>query len=109
MLYSEKWPDDVSKITYFDIVNLCLCYLISLFIITACNVAIWIKVCRRNIPKEKGANTGKILNAQMEAVLQRSKLKVAKMIVVVVGIFVLSWLPLYIIFTRLKHGNPLKI
>ncbi|RWS00241.1 neuropeptide FF receptor 2-like protein [Dinothrombium tinctorium] len=109
MLCSEKWPDDVSEITYFVVANLCLCYLIPLFIITACYVAIWIKVCRRNIPEEKGTNTGKSLNAQMDAVLQRSKLKVAKMMVVVVVIFVLSWLPLYIIFTRLKLGNPLKI
>ncbi|RWS05391.1 neuropeptide FF receptor 2-like protein [Dinothrombium tinctorium] len=109
MSCSEIWPNNVSKITYFVVAKLCLCYLIPLFIITACYVAIWIKVCRRNIPEEKGANTDKSFNAQMDAVLQRSMLKVAKMMVVVVVIFVLSWFLLYIIFTRVKLRNPLKI
>ncbi|RWS30918.1 SIFamide receptor-like protein [Leptotrombidium deliense] len=108
MLCVEKWPDEVSEITYFVVANLCLCYLIPLIVITACYFAIWIKVWKRNIPGEKGANTGKNINIQMEAVMQRSKLKVAKMMVVVVSCFVLSWLPLYIIFTRLKLGNALE-
>lgn len=83
MLCNEKWPDELSEITYFVIANLFLCYLIPLFIITTCYIAIWLKVWRRNIPGEQPPEKGQ----QMEYLLQRSKLKTAKMFVVVVSRF----------------------
>lgn len=111
MICNENWPDETSGTTYFVIANLCLCYLIPLVIITACYLAIWLKVWRRNIPgagENSDTKTGKSLNLQMDMLMQRSKLKVAKMMVVVVVIFVLSWLPLYCIFTRVKLGGPFE-
>ncbi|XP_074597722.1 neuropeptide SIFamide receptor-like [Brevipalpus obovatus] len=107
MLCTESWPDEWSEIVYFVAANLCLCYLIPLIIITACYIAIWLKVWRRNIPGETDRDTGKNLNSQMDLVMQRSKLKVAKMMVVVVVIFLISWLPLYILAARFKLGGPL--
>jgi hypothetical protein len=41
----------------------------------------------------------------MEKMQQKSKIKVVKMLVVVVILFVVSWLPLYVIFARIKLGG----
>lgn len=99
LLCVEQWPHEDSETLYFLAANMGLCYLLPLCIITACYVCIWIKVWRRNIPGEtKGTNA--------DVLMQRSKLKVVKMMLVVVILFVISWLPLYIIFTRLKLGPP---
>lgn len=98
----EMWPDEFSERLYFMLANMCLCYLIPLCIITACYMAIWLKVWRRNIPGEQPKGLA------LELAMQRSKLKVAKMMIVVVVIFVLSWLPLYCIFARVKLGPPLE-
>lgn len=112
MLCNENWPDETSGVTYFVIANLCLCYLIPLIIITACYLAIWLKVWRRKVPgisETTDTKTGKSLNHQMDLLMQRSKLKVAKMMIVVVVIFVISWLPLYCIFARVKLGGPFEM
>lgn len=111
MLCNEVWPDEASGVTYFVIANLCLCYLIPLVIITACYLAIWLKVWRRQVPgasESSGTKSGKSLNLQMDLLMQRSKLKVAKMMVVVVVIFVISWLPLYCVFARVKLGGQFE-
>ena len=111
LLCNEVWPDESTGVTYFVVANLCLCYLIPLVIITACYLAIWLKVWKRNIPgagETSDSKTGKSLNLQMDLLMQRSKLKVAKMMIVVVVIFVISWLPLYCIFARVKLGGPFE-
>ena len=111
MLCNEMWPDEASGVTYFVIANMGLCYLIPLVIITACYLAIWLKVWRRQVPgvsESSDSKSGKSLNLQMDLLMQRSKLKVAKMMVVVVVIFVLSWLPLYCVFARVKLGGPFE-
>ena len=111
LICSEQWPDEFYATTYFVIANLCLCYLIPLAVITACYLAIWLKVWRRQVPgvsETRDSKSGKSLNLQMDLLMQRSKLKVAKMMVVVVVIFVISWLPLYCVFARFKLGGPLE-
>ncbi|PRD24318.1 UNVERIFIED_CONTAM: SIFaR [Trichonephila clavipes] len=93
----ERWPHEESEKAYFLGANLSICYLLPLIIISICYVGIWIKVWKRSIPGEtKGTNA--------DSVMQRSKLKVVKMMVIVVVLFVVSWLPLYIIFTMVKLG-----
>lgn len=109
---NEVWPDESTGVAYFVLANLGLCYIIPLFVITACYMAIWLKVWKRSIPgsgEASDSKTGKSLNLQMELVMQRSKLKVAKMMIVVVVIFVISWLPLYCIFARVKLGGPFEV
>ena len=81
MLCNEQWPDESSEITYFIVANLCLCYLIPLCAITACYLAIWVKVWRRIIPGEQPKGLGN----QLDYLLQRSKIKTVKMFVVVVS------------------------
>ncbi|XP_076325264.1 neuropeptide SIFamide receptor-like [Tachypleus tridentatus] len=94
----EMWPHPSSELLYFVLANLVLCYLLPLCLITACYVGIWVKVWRRRVPGETNVSSA----------IQRSKLKVVKMMLIVVVIFVLSWLPLYVIFTRIKIGGDIK-
>nr|AGE11606.1 SIFamide receptor [Ixodes scapularis] len=93
----EQWPDETSSTLYFILAHLVLCYLFPLLLIIVCYSCIWVKVWRRSIPGE---------SKHTEIMVQKSKLKVVKMMFVVVVIFVISWLPLYIIFTRTKLDSP---
>ncbi|XP_076066622.1 neuropeptide SIFamide receptor-like [Oratosquilla oratoria] len=94
----EVWPSKEAGRLYFLIAHLLLCYLLPLQLISACYIMIWIKVAYRAIP-------GDARDAAVQQMQQRSKVKVVKMLVVVVIIFMLSWLPLYAIFTRIKVGG----
>lgn len=98
----EVWPDSMNGALYFLIANLVFCYILPMILITLCYVLIWIKVWRRNIPTDTK-------DAQMERMQQKSKVKVVKMLVAVVILFVLSWLPLYVIFARIKLGGDIEI
>ncbi|XP_054274366.1 neuropeptide SIFamide receptor-like isoform X1 [Macrosteles quadrilineatus] len=95
----EVWPTNYSGNVYFIIANLLMCYLLPLTIITACYLLIWRKVFLRRPPGELRQATDKII--------QKSKVKVVKMLMTVIILFAFSWLPLYLIFTRIKLGGPL--
>ncbi|XP_060825070.1 neuropeptide SIFamide receptor-like [Bombus pascuorum] len=94
----EVWPHPEDGTLFFLIGNLTLCYVLPTILISLCYILIWIKVWRRHIPSDTK-------DAQMERIQQKSKVKVVKMLVVVVILFVLSWLPLYVIFTVIKLGG----
>ncbi|XP_018299796.1 SIFamide receptor [Mycetomoellerius zeteki] len=94
----EKWPHPKDGSLFFLIGNLILCYVLPMILISLCYILIWIKVWRRHIPTDTK-------DAQMERIQQKSKVKVVKMLVVVVILFVLSWLPLYVIFAVVKLGG----
>ncbi|XP_011691919.1 PREDICTED: neuropeptide FF receptor 2 [Wasmannia auropunctata] len=94
----EKWPHPKDGSLFFLIGNLTLCYVLPMILISLCYILIWIKVWRRHIPTDTK-------DAQMERIQQKSKVKVVKMLVVVVILFVLSWLPLYVIFAVVKLGG----
>lgn len=97
----EVWPDSMNGALYFLIANMVFCYILPMILITLCYVLIWIKVWRRHIPTDTK-------DAQMERMQQKSKVKVVKMLVAVVILFVLSWLPLYVIFARIKLGGDIE-
>lgn len=99
----ELWPDENLGMMYFVFANLILCYLLPLVVITACYVGIWYKIWRRNIPGEH-----RVKGCQIDLLMQKSKLKVVKMMFVVVIIFIISWAPLYAIFVRIRLGPPLS-
>lgn len=101
MLCLEIWPPGLDGALYFLLANLIACYLLPMILITLCYVLIWIKVWKRSIP-------GDSKDAQMDRMQQKSKIKVVKMLIAVVILFVVSWLPLYIIFARIKFGNFTK-
>ncbi|KAL2738241.1 neuropeptide SIFamide receptor-like [Vespula maculifrons] len=94
----EIWPRPEDGSLFFLIGNLTLCYVLPMILISLCYILIWIKVWRRHIPTDTK-------DAQMERIQQKSKVKVVKMLVVVVILFVLSWLPLYVIFAVIKLGG----
>lgn len=94
----ETWPHPEDGSLFFLIGNLLLCYVLPMILISLCYILIWIKVWRRHIPTDTK-------DAQMERLQQKSKVKVVKMLVVVVILFVLSWLPLYVIFAVIKLGG----
>lgn len=93
----EIWPTERMGTIYFLIANLVVCYLLPLSVILLCYVFIWLRVWKRKMPGEGEHNNG---------VIHRSKVKVIKMLFVVVLVFMISWLPLYAIFTKIKVGEP---
>jgi hypothetical protein len=97
----EVWPPGLDGDLYFLLANLLLCYVMPTIMISLCYILIWVRVARRHIPSDTK-------DAQIERMQQKSKVKVVKMLVAVVILFVLSWLPLYAIFARIKLGGDLS-
>lgn len=93
---AEDWPSERWGTMYFVCANLILLYLFPATVITLCYLGIWYKIERRDIPGDRPKGL------KIELILQKSKLKAIKMMMVVVVIFLLSWMPLYLIFARLK-------
>ena len=94
----EMWPNEQVGVMYFIFANLVLCYLFPLVVITMCYLGIWVKIRQRSIPGDMADSF------RVDLLVQKSKMKVVKMMFVVVIIFVISWAPLYAIFIRLKLG-----
>src|SRR6218665_2924755 len=105
----EVWPDEQLQTLYFLVVNLGLQYLVPLSIILIFYVLLLAKIWRRKIPvfhtvckREMSTDTVDQWNAR---IVEHSKMKVLKMLIMIVSLFALSWLPLYIIFLWIKFGN----
>lgn len=98
----EVWPEHLNGPLYFLIANFLFCYILPMILISMCYILIWIKVWKRHIPTDTQ-------DAQMERMQQKSKVKVVKMLVAVVILFVVSWMPLYIIFARIKFGGEIGV
>ncbi|XP_039301466.1 neuropeptide SIFamide receptor [Nilaparvata lugens] len=96
----ETWPTPYSENVYFVLANLVMCYLLPLALISICYFRIWRRVCCRKMPGE--------VQMYQELIIHRSKVKVIKMLFIVIVLFACSWLPLYVIFTRLKLGGDLQ-
>lgn len=96
----ENWPAHLDGDLYFLIGNLLLCYLIPLTLISICYILIWVRVSYRQVPTDSAA--------AMQKVHRKAKIGVLKMLVVVVLVFLLSWLPLYALFARIKLGSGLQ-
>ncbi|XP_054264099.1 neuropeptide SIFamide receptor-like [Macrosteles quadrilineatus] len=96
----ESWPTPYSENVYFVVANLVMCYLLPLCLISVCYFLIWRRVCCRTLPGEQHGNGNHLIH--------RSKVKVIKMLLVVIILFACSWLPLYVIFTRIKLGGDVS-
>ncbi|XP_075233914.1 neuropeptide SIFamide receptor-like [Lycorma delicatula] len=96
----ESWPTPDNGNIYFVVANLVMCYLLPLSLISVCYFLIWRRVCCRKLPGE--------VQMYQELIVHRSKVKVIKMLLLVIILFACSWLPLYIIFTRIKLGGDLS-
>ena len=105
----DVWPTANAAKTYFLVVNLGFQYLLPLSIIALFYILILLKISRRRLPKLSRhlPPTLKDGNQQSAHVIERSKIKVFKMLIVIVLLFALSWLPLYVIFAIIKLGPAL--
>ncbi len=72
------------------------CYLVPLCFILTCYSLIGIKVWQRSVGGIRGSRT--------ERNIQKAKVRVVRMLVVVAMFFMLSWLPLYSIRMRILFG-----
>nr|XP_024215098.1 neuropeptide SIFamide receptor-like isoform X2 [Halyomorpha halys] len=96
---TEEWPDRYSESVYFIVAHLFMCYILPLILISICYIMIWKRVVTRTLPGET--------HAHGEQLIQKSKMKVIKMLLVVIVLFACSWLPLYIICSRVKLGGEI--
>ena len=91
----DSWPSLTVQRGYYVGVMFVCCYSLPLTMIMVCYGLIGLKVWRRQGLGAHNSST---------KLIQRSKVKVLKMLVVVCVLFSLSWLPLYgINFWRLVH------
>ncbi|KAL8624246.1 hypothetical protein ACOMHN_027552 [Nucella lapillus] len=84
----DHWPSVTVQRGYYVGVMFVCCYSLPLAMITVCYSLIGLKVWRRQGLGAHNSST---------RLIQRSKVKVLKMLVVVCVLFCLSWLPLYVI------------
>ncbi|KAI2802927.1 hypothetical protein BLOT_007050 [Blomia tropicalis] len=105
----DIWPSLEMEQAHFLIVNLGLQYLIPLSVIALFYILILKKISERKLPKlaRHLPSNVKDGNRQSSLVIERSKVKVFKCLIVLVLLFALSWLPLYIIFFIIKIGPRL--
>ncbi|KAL3876250.1 hypothetical protein ACJMK2_034118 [Sinanodonta woodiana] len=92
---TQRWPDKEGPRMFFVAIFI-LCYAIPLLLIILCYSLIAVRVWNRNAP-------GII---RYNSVIQKSKVKVVKMLFMVVILFAASWLPLYIIFLVVYFFSP---
>lgn len=71
---TELWPSTLSEQAFFIVVNLVLCYLIPLCVISFCYIIIWKSVANRNIPGEY------LGHKSTRDAINKSRLKVTKMV-----------------------------
>ncbi|XP_034237925.1 neuropeptide SIFamide receptor-like, partial [Thrips palmi] len=95
---TDVWPSQLSQTLYFALAHLSMCYLLPLACISVCYALIWRRVCRRRLPGEPQV-CGQLM-------LHRSKMKAVKMLLVVVVSFALSWMPLYVMVSRMQFFGP---
>ena len=83
------------------------CYVVPLAFISFCYTLIGIKVCQRRVSGIRGSQT--------ERNIQRAKIRIVRMLVVVAVVFACSWLPVYAIRIRIltqgrnKDPHEMKI
>ena len=95
---TAEWSSmDIRKMYILGAVFL-TCYLIPLLFIAVFYLLIGIKVWKRNVRGIRGSRAERNIN--------RSKIRILRMLIVVFVMFALSWLPLYAIELRILFGTP---
>lgn len=99
-LCTAIWTSKVIEKTFFLGIVFLTCYLAPLCFITICYSLIGIKVWKRNVAGIRGTKTERNIN--------RSKIRVVRMLIVVAAVFAFSWLPLYCVRMRIIFGPPVE-
>lgn len=103
----EAWPSPTSDRIYFLSVHLLACFTIPVFLITILNGIVWHKVSTR--PLISHSPSSSTTPSSVYLLHRKTKYRVLKMLSFLTLAFVLSWLPLYVIMTRIKFfGLPNK-
>lgn len=100
---NEVWKNEFHGKMYFLLVNLTFCYGLPVVLISASNAVVWCHVTNRNVPQES-ESAARIV----KRVHKRVKENARKMLGTVTLTFLLSWLPLYIIVTRVKFATDMS-
>lgn len=91
----QVWPFENGERNFF-LLLVTVCYIIPLTLIILCYFMIAVRVWNRNAPGI----------FRYSKVIQKSKVKVVKMFVIVVVMFAISWLPLYTCFIIIYFDPP---
>ena len=83
----EEFPHQWQRQFYFLGVIFLMCYALPLVFIMACYIRIGYRVCHRDVPGITSSS----------GIIEKSKIKVIKMLAIVVTLFSLSWLPMYVL------------
>lgn len=101
LVCSQKWPSWNMERIYFLTAIFLTCYTIPLTCISVCYALIGYRVCNRHTFVKDSQSSSEVVN--------KSKVKVIKMLVVVVVMFACSWMPLYGVYLRFYFGEPLVV
>ena len=99
-LCAGMWNNKSVERGFFLGVVFLTCYLVPLCFITICYSFIGIKVWKRNVAGIRGTKT--------ERNIQRSKIRIVRMLIVVAAVFAFSWLPLYSLRMRTLFGASME-
>jgi len=91
----QDWPIKNGESVFFLVVFI-ICYVVPLVMIIGCYSMIALRVSTRNAPGI----------FRYSNIIQKSKVRVIKMLALIVVLFGLSWLPLYAIFLILQFNPP---
>ena len=94
----QEWPNNKGEINFLLVIFI-VCYVVPLFMIIVCYCLIAIRVWTRNAPGIFRYNN----------VIQKSKVRVIKMLALVVFLFGISWLPLYVLNFVWHSFSPLDL
>ena len=95
-----KFPSEQFSRLFFLGVVFLTCYILPLCLLTVFYSLIALKVWQRNVTGIRGSKA--------ERSIQRSKIRMVRMLIAVAVTFALSWLPLYSIRMRMLFGPPLE-
>lgn len=95
----ETWENEFHGKLYFLIANLLFCYGVPLILISVSNAIIWCHVRHRKVPQNSASP------APIKKMHKQARHGVLKMLGIVTLTFLISWLPLYIIVTRIKFSE----
>ena len=108
----ENWPEEWISNFYFIFINFGLQYLLPVSVTIFFYLLLYVKISRRQLPliiSNGDGQTNAIMNDEHSSInkmnsriVEKSRLKVLKMLITIVSVFVLSWLPLYVIFCFIK-------
>lgn len=108
----ENWPEEWISNFYFIFINFGLQYLLPVSVTIFFYLLLYIRISRRQLPltiSNGDGQTNAIMNGEHSSInkmnsriVEKSRLKVLKMLITIVSVFVLSWLPLYVIFCFIK-------